>query len=311
MLRTRFKIPVLALAQLLALPAVVCAQGSCLYGFSTPEATLYRIDIAEGGTAVGPIAPVAPDADLAMLTDAGVSVSGERLAYTIDRRANVLHTVRLADAVVVASVALDADVWVTRRGLVVSPGGRLFGLLPGLELRTIDPATGATTLVGAITGATIIEAIAFSPDGVLYAVGKTSASGVRTLFTIDPTTAAATVLFRLPPGDLDTLAFAGDGMLYASDADGSVEADLIRIDPATGDLEVLENTGIVGLNGLTAVPCPCPPDLDGDGVLTIFDFLAYAILFDLGSPTADFDGDGELTIFDFLAFQTAFDAGCA
>ncbi|MFI4917576.1 MAG: hypothetical protein ACIAS6_13860, partial [Phycisphaerales bacterium JB060] len=25
---------------------------------------------------------------------------------------------------------------------------------------------------------------------------------------------------------------------------------------------------------------------------------------------ADFDGDGELTIFDFLAFQNAFDAGC-
>jgi hypothetical protein len=25
---------------------------------------------------------------------------------------------------------------------------------------------------------------------------------------------------------------------------------------------------------------------------------------------ADLDGDGELTIFDFLAFQNAFDAGC-
>ncbi|MEQ8316982.1 MAG: GC-type dockerin domain-anchored protein [Phycisphaerales bacterium] len=55
---------------------------------------------------------------------------------------------------------------------------------------------------------------------------------------------------------------------------------------------------------------PCPADLDGDGELTVFDFLAFQNLFDAGDPAADFDGDGELTIFDFLAFQNAFDAGC-
>ncbi|NRA58630.1 MAG: hypothetical protein HRU13_11015 [Phycisphaerales bacterium] len=57
-------------------------------------------------------------------------------------------------------------------------------------------------------------------------------------------------------------------------------------------------------------PLPCPVDLDGDGELTLFDFLAFQSLFDLGSPAADFDGDGSLTLFDFLAFQNAFDAGC-
>lgn len=55
----------------------------------------------------------------------------------------------------------------------------------------------------------------------------------------------------------------------------------------------------------------CRVDLDGDGELTIFDFLAYQNLFDAGDPIADFDGDGALTIFDFLAFQNEFDAGCA
>jgi endonuclease/exonuclease/phosphatase family metal-dependent hydrolase len=54
----------------------------------------------------------------------------------------------------------------------------------------------------------------------------------------------------------------------------------------------------------------CPADLDGDGSLTVFDFLAFQNLFDAGDPTADFDGDGSLTLFDFLAFQNAFDAGC-
>ncbi|MFI4882663.1 MAG: GC-type dockerin domain-anchored protein [Phycisphaerales bacterium JB064] len=55
----------------------------------------------------------------------------------------------------------------------------------------------------------------------------------------------------------------------------------------------------------------CPADFDGDGELTIFDFLAFQNAFDAGDPAADFDGDGELTLFDFLAFQNAFDAGCA
>ncbi len=54
----------------------------------------------------------------------------------------------------------------------------------------------------------------------------------------------------------------------------------------------------------------CRADLDGDGQLTIFDFLAFQNLFDAGDPIADFDGDGSLTIFDFLAFQNEFDAGC-
>jgi hypothetical protein len=55
---------------------------------------------------------------------------------------------------------------------------------------------------------------------------------------------------------------------------------------------------------------PCRADMDGDGSLTIFDFLAYQNAFDAGDFLADFDGDGELTIFDFLAFQNEFDAGC-
>ncbi|MEQ8316324.1 MAG: GC-type dockerin domain-anchored protein [Phycisphaerales bacterium] len=54
----------------------------------------------------------------------------------------------------------------------------------------------------------------------------------------------------------------------------------------------------------------CLPDIDGDCSLTIFDFLAFQNLFDMGSPEADFDGDGSLTLFDFLAFQNAFTVGC-
>jgi len=61
---------------------------------------------------------------------------------------------------------------------------------------------------------------------------------------------------------------------------------------------------------LEAVGGTCRADLDGDGELTIFDFLAFQSAFDAMDPVADFDDDGEFTIFDFLAFQSEFDAGC-
>jgi hypothetical protein len=54
----------------------------------------------------------------------------------------------------------------------------------------------------------------------------------------------------------------------------------------------------------------CRADIDGDGGLTIFDFLGFQNLFDSGDLGADFDADGALTLFDFLAFQNEFDMGC-
>ncbi|MGD1914560.1 MAG: right-handed parallel beta-helix repeat-containing protein [Phycisphaerales bacterium] len=76
--------------------------------------------------------------------------------------------------------------------------------------------------------------------------------------------------------------------------DGTDEPGLgiVRFDPVAADCDV------------------CRADLDGDGALTVFDFLAFSGLFGLGDPQADFDGDGRLTLFDFLAFQAEFDAGC-
>ena len=64
--------------------------------------------------------------------------------------------------------------------------------------------------------------------------------------------------------------------------------------------------------GFVLVPLgvSCRADMDGDGVLTIFDFLTFQNLFAVGDPRADFDGDGQFTIFDFLEFQNAFAAGC-
>jgi|GEM_PF-2063992 len=82
---------------------------------------------------------------------------------------------------------------------------------------------------------------------------------------------------------------------------GQIQLDL-QADPGT--------LGMINAMRISMTGGGCRVDLDGDGELTIFDFLAYQNLFDAGDLAADFDGDGVLTIFDFLAFQNEFDAGC-
>ncbi len=86
----------------------------------------------------------------------------------------------------------------------------------------------------------------------------------------------------------------------------AIDGDLIASGAALANVDGVARAGAA----YVFEPNPCPADLDGDGALTIFDFLAFQNLFDAGDPRADFDGDGELTLFDFLAFQNAFDAGC-
>ncbi|UYV12924.1 MAG: hypothetical protein NCW75_01250 [Phycisphaera sp.] len=67
-------------------------------------------------------------------------------------------------------------------------------------------------------------------------------------------------------------------------------------------------SGIVKRTGCAGGTCYA--DFDGDGELTIFDFLGFQNAFDAGDLAADCDEDGDLTLFDFLCFQNAFDAGC-
>ncbi|MEQ9096009.1 MAG: GC-type dockerin domain-anchored protein [Phycisphaerales bacterium] len=95
--------------------------------------------------------------------------------------------------------------------------------------------------------------------------------------------------------------------IYRRELAGTGEVELALFNNSTFDLDDDIMYGVVGVSGGSE---PCRPDIDGDGELTLFDFLAYQNLFDAGSAEADFDGDGELTLFDFLAYQNAFDAGC-
>jgi len=75
--------------------------------------------------------------------------------------------------------------------------------------------------------------------------------------------------------------------------------------------DIIFGHGLIdALAAVEAVGVGCYPDFDGDGDLTILDFVAYQNAFTGGDALADCDGDGDLTILDFVCFQNLFTAGC-
>jgi hypothetical protein len=54
----------------------------------------------------------------------------------------------------------------------------------------------------------------------------------------------------------------------------------------------------------------CYADFTGDGVLDLFDFLAYVNSFNGGEDRADCTPDGTMDLFDFLCFVNVFNEGC-
>lgn len=139
------------------------------------------------------------------------------------------------------------------------------------KLWTVDPANGATTLVGATGHA--ISGLAVRDGELFGAAGKDD----NRLYRIYPATGAAT-----PIGAFGTAAtrwinsvamsFGDDGTLWAvlnyvpPENDNEVPADwsdLATIDPATGELEILgpltgpEALRQVGMKGFTAGPPQC------------------------------------------------------
>ncbi len=92
----------------------------------------------------------------------------------------------------------------------------------------------------------------------------------------------------------------------------TAEGDFIATEADSASIRLIDLSGDVpgGPDEYEVLGADCPADLDGDGVLTVFDFLEFQNLFSTGELAADFDGDGALSLFDFLAFQNEFDAGC-
>jgi len=101
----------------------------------------------------------------------------------------------------------------------------------------------------------------------------------------------------------------GNGVGDMEDLDSGASLDCNRneipdsCEIAAGTLTDLNNDGVPD-------ECSCPADVNGDGKLNVFDFVAFQTLFATGDPAADLNGDGELNVLDFGALQVQFLAGC-
>jgi hypothetical protein len=112
----------------------------------------------------------------------------------------------------------------------------------------------------------------------------------------------------------DTVIAIDDGTLSPPRAGYWVSAigyQAVPADPLVGQPLKIRLSGPSQANFDDVRLTTCRADLDGDGVLTFFDFLSFQNLFAAGDPLADFSPDGALDFFDFLAFQNAFVAGCS
>jgi hypothetical protein len=54
----------------------------------------------------------------------------------------------------------------------------------------------------------------------------------------------------------------------------------------------------------------CRPDVNGDGVVNVGDFLFFLSLYAAGDLRADMTGDGQINVNDFLSFLALYSAGC-
>lgn len=82
---------------------------------------------------------------------------------------------------------------------------------------------------------------------------------------------------------------------------------LVRFRAGVGEDDVL---GEFGVDDVRTVIQRCnfhPADFNRDGVVDLFDLLAFQTAFDAADPRADLDRDGEFTIFDFLEFLRLFE----
>lgn len=176
-------------------------------------------------------------------------------------------------------------------------------------LYTTDRSTGDVTLVGNLSAPNLdqLTGFAIDDDGTGWATDIDAAS----LFRVTLATASAEFIGNATsPGTrnwFNDLSFNAAGVLYAAREQGG---GVFTIDQSTGAATLVFSSPTFRSIAFTGGETPCYADFDGDGELTIFDFLAFQNAFDASDLAADCDGDGSLTIFDFLCFQNAFDAGC-
>ena len=160
-----------------------------------------------------------------------------------------LYIARFEDRSTLPEFSLaEEGVWYASTGF--GDGGRLL---------TLDPATGAGTLVGNIldyrtnVDLTAVQGLAVNSKGSMF--GMVGDPAGATLFRIDPATGLADKIGTITEyGFIEGIAFDEHDVLYGVTATDIIGGDLVTIDTLTADITVIGPTGIVDAAGLAFDP---------------------------------------------------------
>lgn len=148
--------------------------------------------------------------------------------------------------------------------LALTPDGTYYatgGITGSQQLVTIDPNTGAATVIAPITtavGLTFIAGLAAGTDGTLYGAMVPSGATNSSLYTINRTTGVATVVGSTNAVSIQALDWNdANGTLYGFNGNGTQAARGLRtIDTATGNSTLIGPAGGSSINMQTIAFLP-------------------------------------------------------
>jgi RHS repeat-associated protein len=230
--------------------------------FGPGDESFCRQDRLVGITSVGELISINPGTGSGRLTAATglagvdaleVDEDGALLAiantsdlYRIDPETGAAERIGNTGVVFVESLAFANG--------VLYGGASLDGDIQAETLISIDPKTGASTVLGPFGVGIDIDALAPGPDGQLLAADL---QNLR-FFKIDPQSLATTIIATLPER-ITALDLAGNGTTYATSVPGILggPSNLYRIDVATGDATIVGATGFDTVAGVVFVEGNC------------------------------------------------------
>ncbi len=133
-------------------------------------------------------------------------------------------------------------------------GTRITGPQGASDLRILDPASGATTPIGATGIVNPIAGLAYDDtSAVMYGITGGASGGSSNLVTVNLTTGVATVIGSVGFNG-GSLEFGPDGNLYGGSVGNT--GNLYRINQATGASTLVGATGFTNVTGLALVIAP-------------------------------------------------------